>query len=143
MATVTSETSAAAAAPLRSPILTVLFGWLVPGGGHFLLGRWGRGAILAACVLITFLIGLAMQGPMFQVGQAGTGDVLSRLIQYGGFIGDLASGLIYFVAVLSGYTGSDSAGHSPEYASKLLVAAGLLNILAMVDAYEIAVRQKD
>lgn len=142
MASVTSGTSAVAAPPLRSPMLTVILAWLVPGAGHYFLRRWGRGAILTAAVVITFLVGLAMQGPMFQLGQ-NNGDVLSRVIQIGGFIGDLASGLLYLIAVWSGYTGSDSAGHTPEYGAKLLVAAGLLNILAMVDAYEIAVRQKD
>jgi hypothetical protein len=42
-----------------------------------------------------------------------------------------------------GYFPPDLAGHNPDYGSKLIVAAGLLNILAMVDAYEINSRQKD
>jgi hypothetical protein len=37
----------------------------------------------------------------------------------------------------------DAAGHVHDYGTKFLVAAGLLNILAMVDAYEIATRKKD
>ena len=82
-----------------------------------------------------------MNGPMFQISN--TGDVLSRLIQYGGFIGDLASGVVYVIAIWSGYAAPDVAGHQADYGAKLLVAAGLLNILAMVDAYEIASRQKD
>jgi hypothetical protein len=35
------------------------------------------------------------------------------------------------------------AGHVHDYGTKFLVAAGLLNILAMVDAYEIAIGKKD
>lgn len=136
-----STTSAVAPSPLRSPFLIVLLGWLVPGAGHLLLGRRGRGMIVFATVLFTFAIGLAMHGPMFQI--TNTGDVLSRLIQYGGFIGDLAAGLIYLVAVWSGYSAPDLAGHQSDYGAKLLVAAGLLNILAMVDAYEISTGQKD
>lgn len=137
----TATVPAAAAAPLRPPFVTVLLAWLVPGAGHFLLGRRGRGAILASAVLVTFAIGLAMHGPMFQLPNGG--DVLSRLIQYGGFIGDLASGAVYFIAMLCGYDAPDIATHNADYGSKLLVAAGLLNILAMVDAYEIATRQKE
>jgi hypothetical protein len=106
-----------------------------------MLGRRGRGAIIFATVLLTFAIGLAMRGPMFQITH--TGDVLSRLIQYGGFIGDLASGLIYLITVWSGYSAPDVAGHQADYGAKLLVTAGLLNILAMVDAYEIAKGEKD
>jgi hypothetical protein len=136
-AAVTPDTSA----PLRSPFLLIAVGWLIPGSGHLLLGRRGRGAILFAAVLAAFLLGLLLRGPMFH--PTGTGDLLSRLIQLGGFIGDLAAGLPYFLAVWLGYGPPDVAGHGPDYGSKFLVAAGLLNILAIVDAYEIATHQKD
>ncbi len=42
----------------------------------------------------------------------------------------------------SGYNQPDVAGHVHDYGTKFLVAAGLLNVLAMVDAYEIAVGKK-
>jgi hypothetical protein len=140
MPATTTET-VTAAPPLRSPWLTVLVAWLVPGAGHLLLGRRVRGAVIFATVLLCFAIGILMRGPLFDIG--GAGDVLSRLIQWGGHLGDMASGLLYFVAVWMGYAPPDRAGHTADYGSKLIVAAGLLNILAMVDAYEIATRQKD
>lgn len=127
--------------PLRSPWLTVLMAWLIPGLGHFLLGRKGRAAIIFCAVIISFAVGMLMHGPMFQPTSAG--DVLSRLIQSAGFIGDMATGLIYFIAVGLGYWPPDQPTHNADYGSKFLVAAGLLNILAMVDAYEIATRQKE
>ncbi|MBV9154905.1 MAG: hypothetical protein JO097_01490 [Acidobacteriaceae bacterium] len=133
--------NASSSVPLRSPSLTVVLAWLIPGSGHLLLGRRGRGAIIFATVLVTFAIGLLMRGPMFQPG--GAGDLLSRVIQYGGFLGDIAAGLLYFVAVWLGYAAPDEGSHATDYGAKFLVAAGLLNILAMVDAYEIATRQKD
>ena len=58
--------------------------------------------------LVTFAIGLMLRGPLFQPG--GPGDVLSRLIQYGGFIGDLAAGLPYLLARWLGYFPPDVAG---------------------------------
>lgn len=127
-------------APVRSPILIGIVAWLVPGGGHFLLSRRGRGAIIAGAVVLTFALGLLMRGPMFQPR---TGDLLTTLIQFGGFIGDLASGLLYLLSVWLGYSQPDAAGHVHDYGSKLLVAAGLLNILAIVDAWEIATGKKD
>jgi hypothetical protein len=133
--------AAAAAPPLRSPWLTVAAAWLVPGAGHFLLGKRVRAAIIFATVALSFAIGLGMNGPFFSVGTGG--DVLSKLIQYGGFLGDLASGIFYLLAVLLGYGPPDQPGHVPDYGSKFLVAAGIFNILAMVDAYEIATRLKD
>ena len=135
-----SSPAAVSPAPARSPYLVVAIAWLLPGAGHFLLARRGRGAIVFATVLVTFAAGLLMHGPMFQPKG---GEVLSTLIQYGGFIGDLASGLLYLLTVWLGYAQPDVAGHGPDYGSKLIVAAGLLNILAMVDAYEIATSQKD
>jgi hypothetical protein len=135
-----TPSSAASSPRTLSPYLTVLSAWLVPGSGHFLLGKRGRGVIIFATVLLSFALGLLMRGPLFHPGGV---DLLSRLIQFGGFIGDLASGLLYFVTVWLGYSQPDVAGHAPDYGSKFLVAAGLLNILAMVDAYEIATKQKD
>src|SRR5882724_11880386 len=128
-------------APLRSPFLIVGLGWLIPGAGHLLLGRRGRGAIVFLVVLVSFAAGLMLRGPLLQPG--GGGDVLSRLIQYGGFFGDLASGFMYIFARWLGYAPPDVAGHNPDYGSKFIVAAGLLNILAIVDAYESNAREKE
>ena len=115
-------------------------GWLVPGGGHFLLKRPGRGGLLFFSVFSMFILGLMMRGAMFHWQ---TGDILTTIIYCGGFIGDLASGLLYLLTTWLGYNQPDVAGHVHDYGTKFLVAAGLLNILAMVDAYEIATGKKD
>jgi len=118
----------------------VALAWFIPGGGHFLLKRQGRGALIAASVAGMFLLGLMMRGALFQPQG---GDLLTTVIYYGGFIGDLMSGLLYFVTVWLGYAQPDVAGHVHDYGTKFLVAAGLLNVLAMVDAFEIASGKKD
>ena len=128
--------------PVRSPYLIAVLAWLIPGGGHFLLGRRGRGALIAGSVVLSFAIGIAMRGPMFQP-HGGGGDMMTALIQWGGFIGDLATGILYLLTVWLGYAQPDMAGHTFDYGSKLIVAAGLLNILAMVDAWEIVTGKKD
>jgi hypothetical protein len=114
--------------------------WLVPGGGHLLLKRTGRGLLLMAAITSMFVCGLMMRGAMFQPE---SGDLLTTLINTGGFIGDLASGILYLLSQWLGYTQADMAGAVHDYGTKFLVTAGLLNILAMVDAFEIAVRRKD
>jgi len=118
----------------------VALAWLIPGGGHFLLKRPGRGALIAASVAAMFLLGLMMRGALFSPQG---GDLLTTVIYYGGFIGDLMSGLLYFVTVWLGYAQPDVAGHVHDYGTKFLVAAGLLNVLAMVDVFEIASGKKD
>ena len=120
-----------------APVLAL--GWLVPGGGHFYLKQHGRGALLFASVTITFLFGLFMGGAFFQPQ---TGDLLTTIIYYGGYAADMCAGLLYFLATWMGYNQPDVAGHVHDYGTKFLVGAGLLNVLAMVDAFEIATRKK-
>ena len=114
--------------------------WLLPGGGHFLLKRTLRGLALLGCVVVAFLAGLLMRGALFSPQ---TGDLFTTIIYCGGFIGNLASGGLYLLTVMFGYAQPDVAGHVHDYGTKFLVAAGLMNVLAMVDAYEIAVEKKE
>jgi len=114
--------------------------WLVPGGGHLLLKKTGRGLLLMASISLMFVCGLMMRGAMFQPE---SGDLLTTLINTGGFIGDVASGILYLLSQWLGYNQPDVAGAVHDYGTKFLVTAGLLNILAMVDAFDIAVRRKD
>ncbi len=126
--------------PLGAWVPAVALGWLIPGGGHFLLKRTGRGALLLVSITCMFLCGLMMQGAMFQPQ---SGDLLTTLINTGGFIGNLCSGILYLLSVWFGYNQADMAGHVHDYGTKFLVTAGLLNVLAMVDVYEIAAGRKE
>ena len=126
-------------APLSAWLPAVCMAWLVPGGGHFLLKRGGRGALVLFSVTSMFLLGIVMRGMLFEPKSA---DLLTTIIYYGGFLGDLASGALYLLTVWLGYAQPDVAGHVHDYGTKFLVTAGLLNVLAMVDAYEIASGKK-
>ena len=128
------------AAPLGAWVPAVALGWFIPGGGHFLLKRSGRGGLLLAAVTGMFVCGLLMRGAMFTPQ---SGDFLTVIINTGGFLGDVCSGILYLLSVWLGYTQPDVAGHVHDYGTKFLVTAGLLNVLAMVDAYEIASGRKD
>ncbi len=81
--------SASPAASSGFVYLPLIAGWLVPGAGHFLQGKWGRGALLAASVLGMFVTGLAMQGKLF----SSVHDILDLL----GFVGDLGNGLLFII----------------------------------------------
>ena len=54
----------------------------------------------------------------------------------------LGPSILYLLATWLGYNQPDVAGHVYDYGTKFLVSAGLLNVLAMVDAYEIAAGKK-
>ncbi len=135
-----SAPSAPAPVSVGKWLPAVIVGWLIPGGGHFLLKRYSRGLALSLSVIIIFLLGLMMRGMLFQPE---SGDLLTTVIYWGGFLGDLLSGVLYFLTVWLGYSQPDAAGAVHDYGTKFLVAAGLLNVLAMVDAFEIATGQKD
>jgi hypothetical protein len=125
--------------PLGVWLGPVAVAWLVPGGGHFLLKRHGRAMVLFFAIASMFLLGLMMRGALFQPK---TGDLLTTLIYCGGFVADLAAGLLYLLTVWLGYSQPEVAGHVHDYGTKFLAGAGLLNVLAMVDAYEIAAGRK-
>lgn len=114
-------------------------GWLIPGGGHFLLKRYGRGGLLLFAVTGMYLFGLMSRGALFTPQVA---DLFTTIIHCGGFFGNVASGLLYLLTVWFGYDQPDLAGIAHDYGTKFLVTAGLLNVLAMVDAYEIATGKK-
>ena len=121
--------------PISKWAAPVLVGWLIPGGGHFLLKQRGRAALLLFSVTAMFLFGLLMRGAMFHPEK---GDLLTTVINYGGFLSNLSAGILYLATTMLGYAQPDVAGHVHDYGTKFLVTAGLLNVLAMVDVYEIA-----
>src|SRR4051794_38241238 len=95
-----SEQVQEAATPIGQWLPAVAVAWLAPGGGHIMLKQKGRGLLIMASVTLMFLFGLMMRGSMF-VPQSG--DLLTILINYGGFLGDLASGILYLMATWLGY----------------------------------------
>ena len=85
--------------PVSAWAPAVALGWLIPGGGHFLLKRSGRGALLLVSITLMFLFGLMMRGSLFEPQ---TGDLLTTLINTGGFIGNLCAGVLYLLARMFG-----------------------------------------
>ncbi len=120
---------------LSAQIPPVLLAWLVPGAGHYYLKRPWHAAALLLSIAGMFLAGLAMQGRMFTPM---TGDLFTTIMTYGGYFGDLCNGSLYLLTVWSGYEQDTVPGAAHDYGTKFIVCAGFLNLLAIVDAYEIA-----
>ncbi|HWG20957.1 MAG TPA: DUF6677 family protein [Terracidiphilus sp.] len=114
--------------------LPLIAGWLVPGAGHFLLRRWGRGALLAASILGMFALGLAMQGKLYTSGHEIL-DILS-------FVGDLCNGLPYIVSRALGLGAEQVQVTTADWGSRFIVVAGLLNVIAAVDAHNLRTGRK-
>ncbi len=114
--------------------LPLIAGWLVPGAGHFLLGKWVRGVLIAVSVIAMFVLGLAMQGKLYTSAQ----DILDVL----GMAGDLGSGLLYFICRAMGLGGQPVQTTVADYGTKFIVVAGMLNIIAAVDAHNLRTGRK-
>lgn len=117
------------------PALALLLGWLIPGAGHLLIGRWGRALLLFAAIITMYGIGLGLMG---QVYVPNTGEVLDML----GFVGQLGMGLLYVLARAFSWGASSSVTTLNDYGTKYLVACGLLNLIAAVDAHSLASGRK-
>ena len=115
--------------------LPLIAGWLVPGAGHFLLGKWVRGLLLAAAIVLMFALGLAMHGKLY----TGAQDILDIL----GMVGDLGNGALFFVGRLMGLGADPVQVTTADYGSKFIVVAGLLNVIAAVDAHNLRTGRKE
>jgi TM2 domain-containing membrane protein YozV len=114
--------------------LPLIAGWLVPGAGHFLLRKWGRGTLLAASILGMFVLGLAMQGKLY----ANAHDILDVL----GLAGDLGNGLLYILSRAAGLGADQVQLTTADYGTRFIVVAGLLNVIAAVDAHNLRTGRK-
>ncbi len=117
------------------PALALLAGWLIPGAGHFLIGKWGRGLLLFVAIVGMYALGLGLAGKIYLPN---TNEMLEML----GFVGQLGMGLLYVLARLLGWGSTAAATTLNDYGTKFLVACGLLNFIAAADAYAIASGRK-
>jgi len=113
------------------PALVLVAGWLIPGSGHLLLGKWVRALLLFGSVLGMYLIGLGLLGKVYTPNLS---DILATL----GFLGQLGMGLLYFIARWFGLGATSMVNTLSDYGTKFLIVAGLLNIISAVDAHSLA-----
>src|ERR1700751_523649 len=116
-------------------VLAPAIGWLIPGAGHVIQKRWIRGALLFLSIVSLFLLGLAMQGRIYK---ANGGDILDML----GFVGDVGAGGLYILTMANDWGQGAIAFATADYGTKFMIVAGLLNFIAIADAYHIAIGKK-
>jgi hypothetical protein len=134
MATASNRNSAGQNTPGGFVYLPLIAGWLVPGLGHFLLRKWIRGALLAISVIGMFSLGLAMKGKIY----TGAQDILDML----GMAGDLGNGLLFLAGRTLGWGAEHIQVTTGDYGTKFIVVAGLLNVIAAVDAHNMRTGRK-
>jgi hypothetical protein len=132
----TDETQIAAAPPVDTKrearaIAFGVAGWLVPGLGHALQKMWGRAITFFIVVGALVLVGAGMRGNLFGPESA---DAFAAL----GYFADLGTGSFYWVAKYIEVGGPDVSVAYGDYGTRFLAAAGVLNLLSALHAYEAA-----
>jgi hypothetical protein len=127
--------AAAETAQSASAYLVCLAAWAVPGAGHLWFGRRFKGLVFLITLPLMFAIGIALQGRLFpfEIGQP-----LVALAA----VADVGIGLPYFVARALGLGGGNVVAVTYEYGNAFLIVAGLLNLLVVIDAWDIALGRK-
>jgi hypothetical protein len=116
-------------------VLLCLAAWAVPGAGHLWLGRRSKGLIFLIALPLMFAMGLALKGRLFPF------DLSEWLVALAA-VADVGIGLPYFVAKALGYGEGAVRAVTYEYGNAFLIVAGLLNLLVVIDAYDVALGRK-
>lgn len=110
--------------------------WIVPGLGHLILRRWGRALVFFASVAALAGTGILLRGRIFT---SGNGDLFDLL----GFLADLGAGAFYVAARTVENGGADVSVAAGDYGTRFFATAGVLNLLCVLDAYQIALGKKE
>ena len=117
-------------------VVAVLSAWLVPGLGHFYLGRRLRGLAFFVLVLAAILIGCRLEGNLYQVVSGQPLTILATLASMG-------MGFAYFLLRYFFHYQGNIIGAGYEYGTAFLLTAGLMNLLLVLDAWDIVRGKKE
>jgi len=131
--------------------LLLMAAWLIPGLGHWLIGKKRRSLVFAAVILASFVTGVLLDGELavpqrgnpltwvFTFGCLGDGALyLVRLLLVNGFGGGFGPAFPYGL-----FGGGDPAAAGYFYGKTFLYTAGLMSLLVVLDVRDIASGEKD
>lgn len=121
--------------PLQAMLLCVV-AWILPASGHLFLGKRFRALGFAVILLLAFGLGMRLQGNLYRPTP---GQPLSYLAT----LGAMGIGAPYFAARFgAGYQGKPEAPGF-EYGTVFLLSAGLMNLLLVLDVWDISRGKRD
>lgn len=118
----------------KRTIVATALALAIPGAGHFYLGRRRLALAFAAIIIVMFILGLALDGRLY-VSEPG------RPLTFLATLGSMGAGLLYLLARLVGPFG-DVGSITYEYGTAFTLTAGLMNLLLVLDAFDIAEGRK-
>ena len=134
----TKSTVAERARPAAEPgalVLLCLAAWAIPGAGHLWLGRRQKALVFMVAIPAMFLVGLFLHGRIFPF------DFSEPLVGLAA-IADLGIGVPWLIARLVEAGSGTVTAATYEYGNCYLIVAGLLNLLVILDAFDIGKGRK-
>jgi hypothetical protein len=134
----TKSTTAERVRPTAEPgtlVLLCLAAWAVPGVGHLWMGRRQKAVVFMLAIPAMFLLGLFLHGRIFPF------DFSEPLVGLAA-IADLGIGVPWLIAKLLEAGGGTVTAATYEYGNCYLIVAGLLNLLVILDAFDIGKGRK-
>ena len=116
--------------------VAVLSAWLVPGLGHVYLKRRLRGLAFFVLVIVSMLVGCSLEGNLYRVVPGQPLTILATL-------GSMGMGFPYFVLRYALHYQGNIMGAGYEYGTAFLLTAGLMNLLLVLDAWDIVRGKKE
>jgi len=116
-------------------VLLCAAAWAVPGLGHLWLGRRSKGLIFLVVIPLMFVLGLALKG---RISPFDFSDPFVGLTA----LGQVGVGVAYVITRAVGYTLGDVTAVTYEYGNAFLIVAGLLNMLVVIDVFDITMGRK-
>jgi hypothetical protein len=118
-----------------NPYVVSAIAWAIPGAGHLLLGRRQKAIVFFVALLAMFAVGLWLRGRLFPF------DFTQPIVALMAFA-DLGIGAAYLISKAMSLGAGDVVAQSYEYGNTFIIVAGLLNMLTMLDAFDIALGRK-
>ena len=117
------------------PAVVCVLSWLVPGAGHLVQGRRQKGLVFLVALPVMFAIGLWLEGRLFPFHFS---EPLVGLAA----VANLGMGGVYLAASALQMGQGVVTATSYEYGNAFLIVAGLLNMLVVIDAYDVRLGRK-
>jgi len=119
----------------KRSVLAMILAYVVPGAGHVYLGYRRRAVAFFTIVLLMFVIGLVIDGNLYTLDR---GQPILRLLAG---LGSMGAGILYFIARAIGPHG-DVTSITYEYGTTFTLTAGLMNLLLVLDCFDLAEGRK-
>lgn len=115
--------------------VSVILAWLLPGAGHFYLNRRWKALVFLGLVALCLCLGLFLDGKLYTPERG-------KLLSYFGTFASLGLGPVYFILRAAGIGMGTITSATYDYGNLFILTAGLMNILLVIDAFDIAMGRK-